>query len=52
MCIQHDRACRRRLEDDAPGDAELGGEVVGAGGQDDVGDGGAGGGGEGGGGEG
>ena len=31
--MQHDRACRRRLEDDAPGDAERGTEVVGAGGQ-------------------
>ncbi|KOO53803.1 hypothetical protein Ctob_016589 [Chrysochromulina tobinii] len=38
LCIQHDRACRRRLEDDAPGDAELGAEGVGAGGKDDVAD--------------
>ncbi len=36
MCIQHDRACHRRLEDDAPVDAELGAEVVGAGGKDNV----------------
>ena len=42
LCIQHDRACHRRLEDDAPSDAELGDEVVGAGGQDNVGDGGVG----------
>ena len=39
LCIQHDRACHRRLEDDAPGDAELGAEYVGAGGKDDVADG-------------
>ena len=39
LCIQHDRACHRRLEDDAPGDAELGAEVVGAGGKDNVADG-------------
>ena len=36
--MQHDRASHRRLEDDAPGDAELGCEVIGAGGQDYVGD--------------
>ena len=42
MCVQHDRACRRRLEDDAPGDAERGTEVVGAGGQYNVADGGVG----------
>ena len=36
------RACHRRLEDDAPSDDELGDEVVGAGGQDNVGDGGVG----------
>ena len=42
MCIQHDRACHRRLEDDAPGDAERGAEVIGARGQDNVGDGGVG----------
>ena len=42
LCIQHDRACHRRLEDDAPRYAELGDEVVGAGGQDNVGDGGVG----------
>ena len=36
MCIQHDRAFQRRLEDDAPSDAELGGEVVGAGVKDNV----------------
>ena len=42
LCIQHDRACHRRLEDDAPSDDELGDEVVGAGGQDNVGDGGVG----------
>jgi hypothetical protein len=40
--IQHDRACHHCLEDDAPSDAELGNEVVGAGGQDNVGDGGVG----------
>ncbi len=42
MCIQHDRARHGRLKDDAPGDAELGDEVVGAGGKDDVADGGVG----------
>ena len=42
LCVQHDRACHRRLEDDAPGDAELGAEVVGAGGKDDAADGGVG----------
>ena len=36
MCIQHDRACHRRLEDDAPGDAELGVEYVRAGGKDNA----------------
>ena len=38
MCIEHDRACHRRLDDDAPGDAELGAEDVGAGGKDNVAD--------------
>ena len=39
-CIQHDRACHRRLEDDAPGDAEPGAtEGVGAGVKDDAADG-------------
>ncbi len=42
LCVQDDRACRRRLEDDAPGDAELSAEVVGAGGKDDAADGGVG----------
>ncbi|KOO24792.1 hypothetical protein Ctob_008507, partial [Chrysochromulina tobinii] len=42
LCIQHDRACHRRLDDDAPGDAELGGEVIGAGSKDDAADGGVG----------
>ena len=42
MCVQDDRSSHRRLEDDAPGDAELGGEVVGAGGKDDAADGGVG----------
>ena len=42
LCIQHDRACHRRLEDDAPGDAELGAQVVCAGGKDNVADGGVG----------
>ena len=42
MSIQHDRACHCRLEDDAPGDVELGGEVVGARGKDNVADGGVG----------
>ncbi|KOO21418.1 hypothetical protein Ctob_000359, partial [Chrysochromulina tobinii] len=36
LCVQDDRGSRRRLEDDAPGDAELGAEVVGAGGKDDA----------------
>jgi hypothetical protein len=36
LCIQHDRACHRRLEDDAPGDAELGVEYVRAGVKDNV----------------
>ena len=36
LCFQGDRGSRRRLKDDAPGDAELGGEVVGAGGKDDA----------------
>ena len=34
--IQQDRACQRRLDDDAPGDAELAVEEVGAGGKDHV----------------
>ena len=34
--IQHDRACHRCLEDDAPGDAELGTEYVRAGGKDNM----------------
>ena len=38
MCVQGDRGSRRCLEDDAPGDAELGAEVVGAGGKDDAAD--------------
>ena len=42
LCIQHDRACHRRLEDDAPGDAEHGAQVVGPGGKDDAADGGVG----------
>ena len=42
LCVQDNQACHRRLEDDAPGDPELGCEVVGAGGKDDVGDGGVG----------
>ena len=42
LCVQGDCGSRRRLEDDAPGDAELGGEVVGAGGKDDAADGGVG----------
>ena len=42
VCIQHDRACHRRLEDGAPGDAELGAEYVCAGGKDNVADGGVG----------
>ena len=40
--IQHDRACHCRLEDDAPGDTELGAEVVGAGGKDNAAEGGVG----------
>ena len=40
--MQHDRAWYRRLKDDAPSDAELGAEVVGAGGKDNVADGGVG----------
>jgi hypothetical protein len=39
LCIQHDRASHRRLEDDAPSDAELGVEEVRAGGKDNVADG-------------
>ena len=39
MCIQDDRACHRRLEDDAPGDVELGAEYVRAGGEDNAADG-------------
>jgi hypothetical protein len=39
LCIQHNRACHRRLEDDAPGDAELGAEYVRAGGEDNAADG-------------
>jgi hypothetical protein len=38
LCIQHDRACHRRLKDDAPGDAELGVEYVRAGGKDNAAD--------------
>ena len=34
--IQHDRACHHRLDDDAPGDAELASEEVGAGSKDHV----------------
>jgi len=37
--VQHDRACHGRLDDHAPGDSELGAEVVGAGGKDNVADG-------------
>ena len=37
--IQNDRACHGRLEDDAPGDAELGAEYVGAWGKDNAADG-------------
>jgi hypothetical protein len=33
---QHNRACHRRLDDDAPGDAELAAEEVGAGSKDHV----------------
>ena len=40
--MQHDRAWHHRLEDDAPGDPELGAQVVRAGGKDDVADGGVG----------
>ena len=40
--IQHDRACHCRLEDDAPGDTELGAEVGGAGGKDNAAEGGVG----------
>ena len=36
LCIQHDRGSHRRLEDDAPGDAELGADGVGAGGEDNA----------------
>jgi hypothetical protein len=36
LCIQHDRACHRRLEDDAPDDAELSAECVGAGGEENA----------------
>ena len=39
MCVEHDRGSLRRLEDDAPGDAELGAEEVGAVGKYDVADG-------------
>ena len=39
MCIQHDRACHRRLDDEAPGDAELGAKVVRARGKDNAADG-------------
>jgi hypothetical protein len=39
LCVQDDRACHRRFEDNAPGDAELCAEVVGAGGKDNTGDG-------------
>ena len=42
LCVQGDRGSRRCLEDDAPGDAELGAEVVGAGGKDNAADGGVG----------
>ena len=42
LCIEHDCARHRRLEDDAPGDAELGAEVVGTGVKDNVTDGGVG----------
>jgi hypothetical protein len=42
LCVQHDRAWHRRLKDDAPGDAELGDEVVRAGGKKNVADGGVG----------
>ena len=36
LCIQHGRACHRRLEDDAPVDVELGSEYVRAGGEDNA----------------
>ena len=39
LCIQHDRASHRRLEDDAPSDAELGVEEVRAEGEFNVADG-------------
>ncbi len=42
MCVQGDCGSRRRLKDDAPGDAELGDEVVRARCNDDVADGGVG----------
>ena len=38
MCVQHDRAWHRRLKYDAPGDSELGAEVVRARGKDNVAD--------------
>jgi len=36
--VQHDRACQCRLDDDAPGDAELAAQEVGAGIKDHVAD--------------
>jgi hypothetical protein len=36
LCVQDDRTYHHRLEDDAPGDAELSVEVVSAGGKDNV----------------
>ena len=42
MCVQGNVGSRRRLEDDAPRDAELRKEVIGAGGKDDAADGGVG----------
>jgi hypothetical protein len=39
FCIQPDRASHHRLKDNTPGDAELSGEVVGAGSKDDAADG-------------
>jgi hypothetical protein len=42
LCVQGDRGSRRRLKNDAPGDIELGDEVVVAGGKDDAADGGVG----------
>ena len=42
LCIEHNRACHRRLEDDASADVEKGAEVVGAGGKDNAADGGVG----------